>query len=96
MKARKTRALIAAGTVSLFLALGYGWFAFGVFSDREFGTLYLFSKHRLSPRFYFYAPIGESDIPVSSLTPSQQRAEASFEDFVERNGGYYRKHRISQ
>jgi hypothetical protein len=38
--------------------------------------------------------LAKSDTPLSALTPSQQRAEIAFEEFVERNGGYYRKHRL--
>jgi hypothetical protein len=70
----------------------FGWLSYGVFSDREFGNRYLFSKHRLSPRFFFYAPIGESDTILASLTPDEQRAEIAYQEFVERNGGSSRKH----
>jgi hypothetical protein len=94
MKTRTAR-LFLAGVIALPL-LGYVWLSFGIFSDREFGTLYLFKKHRLSPRLYFYAPVGESDTPASALSPRAQRAEADFEEFVERGGGYYHKRRISQ
>lgn len=96
MRVKPFKAIAGGGAFLVLLAVGYGWLAFGIFSDREFGTLYLFFKHRLSSRFYFYAPRGESDTPMSALTPSQQRAEAAFEEFVERNGGYYRKHRLFQ
>lgn len=92
MKASRFRMIAQVGAFLLLFASAYAWLAFGIFSDREFSTLYLFSKHRLSPRFYFHAPLGESDNPMSSLTPSEQRAEIAFEEFVERNGGYYRKH----
>lgn len=74
--------------------LSYGWLSYGVFADREFGTLYLFKKHRLSTRFYFYAPCGESDTPVSSLSRRVQDAEADFAEFVDRGGGYHRKVRL--
>ena len=77
------------------MALCYGWLKLGVFSDREFGTLYLFSKYKLSPRFFFNSPVGESgdsDIRESSLNPDQRREEAAFHEFVEVHGGY--EHRI--
>lgn len=92
MKPSTTRTLLAA-TIAL-PALGYCWLSFGVFSDREFGTLYLFKKHRLSSRLFFYSPVGESDTPASSLPSGAQRAEADFEEFVERGGDYYRKFRL--
>ena len=94
MKAERIKTIAGVGAFSLLFAVCYGWLSFGVFSDREFGTLYLFSKHRPSPQFYFHAPVGESDTPLASLPPSQQRAETAFEEFVERNGGYSRRHRL--
>jgi hypothetical protein len=63
---------------------------FGLYSDREFGGLHLFCKHRPSPAIYFYAPLGESDKPLSSLSPSAQRAEEAYEEFVDHHGGYWR------
>ncbi len=66
------------------------WLSCGVFRHREFDNLSVFIKHRLSPQFYFHAPLGESDTPMSSLTPVQQQAEMAYEEFVERNGGYRR------
>ena len=81
---------IAAG-VSFLLLLIAGWLALGIFSDREFNTLSIFLKHRLSTQFYFYSPLGESyDIPMSALTPAQQRAELAFVEFVERHDDYHR------
>lgn len=95
MKRMKFGKALCCGTILLLLALCYGWLKFGVFSDREFGTLYLFSKYRLSPHFFFFAPTGESDTPESSLSPHLQREEAAFHDFVEIHGGYDHKFRIS-
>jgi hypothetical protein len=88
MKRISTNAKAAAGAT--FLLLIACWLSLGVFSDREFGDLYLFVKHRPSPQFYFYAPGGGADIAMSSLTPAQRRAELAYEEFVERNGGYKR------
>lgn len=90
LKRSRVRIALSYGTVLLAIALCYGWLKFGVFSDREFGTLYLFSKYRLSTQFYFYAPLGESgdsDIRESSLTPHEHREEAAFHEFVDVNGG---------
>ena len=92
MKVLPIRAVIGAGALFLGAAASYGWLAWDVFSDREFSSHYLFSKHRLSTRFFFYAPIGESDTSLASLTPGEQRAETAYREFVERNGGYSRKH----
>lgn len=86
-----TRLLVGAVAVPI---LGYCWLSLGVFTDREFGSLYLFKKHRPSPRFFFYAPVGESDTPVSSLAAREQRAEADFKEFVESGGGYHHKFRL--
>jgi hypothetical protein len=73
--------------VSSFAAccLAYGWLGFGAYSDREFGGLQLFRKHRLYSRFYFYSPHGESDIPDS--TESERRAEHDYTEFVEIHHG---------
>lgn len=68
----------------------FGWLSFGIFSQREFGSIHLFYKHKLSPRFYFYAPIGESDTPISSFDSDQQQAERDYYEFVELKDGYHR------
>jgi len=94
MKVSRTRVHGLLGISALFLVICYAWLAFGLFSDREFGGIYIFQKHQLSPRFYFYAPLGESDAPLASLSPTQQSAETEFHDFIEVHGGYYRKIRI--
>ena len=79
-----------AAAASFLIALVVCWLSLGVFSDREFGEPYLFLKHRLSTKFYFYAPRGEADVALSSLAPAERRAELAYEEFVERNGGYDR------
>jgi hypothetical protein len=87
--ASTTRIRIAFGAILLLLMAG--WLSFGVFSDREFGELYVFVKHKPSLRFYFYSPMGESDYPpLSRYTPAQRTAEMAFREFVERKGGYRR------
>jgi len=70
------------------------WFFTGVYRDRESDSLYMFVKHRPSPHVYFYAPLGESDAPFSSLPPNQQKEEAAFRVFVESGRGYSRSMRI--
>jgi hypothetical protein len=92
MKPLSIRAVVGAGVLLAGAAACYGWLSWGIFSDREFSSHYLFSKHRLSPRFFFYAPTGESDTPLASLTPDEQQAETAYQEFVERNGGYSRKY----
>lgn len=75
----------------VFILICYGWLALGVFQDREFSDLCVFSKHTLSPRLYFYSPIGESDKPMTSLTLSEQKSETTYIEFIEDNHGYQRK-----
>lgn len=70
------------------------WMFLGVYEDREFGCLSVFVKNRPSPKIYFFAPLGESDTPVSSLPPKYQKEEAAFHAFVEAGGGYYRSVRV--
>ena len=82
-KLTKRRAI--ATTILTVGFLACGWLGFGVYSDREFGDLNLFRKHRLSTHFYFYSPCGESDTPLA--TDSERRAEHDYIDFVERNHG---------
>ena len=82
------------GGLFLVGVLCYGWLALGFYSDREFSDLYIFRKHRLSARLYFYAPLGEGDAPLSSLSPDQQRAEAAYKEFVDDHGGRTRAWRI--
>jgi hypothetical protein len=89
--ARNLGIALAAGLLAAGICF---WLSFGVYSDREFGGLYLFSKHRPSLRFYFYAPIGESDLEITTLSPSKQRAENDFHEFVELHGGYGRRHQL--
>jgi hypothetical protein len=85
MRTISTKAKIAAGmSLTSFLLLAACWFSLGVYADREWGELYVFPKYRLSFKFYFYAPIGEANTPMSSLTLAQQQAELDFEEFVER------------
>ena len=88
MIAISRRAKVAVGGAGLLMIAC--WLSCGVFRHREFGDLCVFFKHRLSTRFYFHAPLGESNTLISSLTPAQQLAEMAYEEFVERNGGYRR------
>lgn len=66
----------------------------GIYRDREFQSFAVFVKHRPSPRIYFSAPRGESDLPVSKLPLKDQREEEAFHVFVEVNRGYYRSLRV--
>jgi hypothetical protein len=89
MKISRSKALIISGF--LILGSGYVWLAFGLFSDREFGDIYLFQKYKFSTHFYFHAPLGESDNSMTSLSSADQQAEAEFHDFVEVHEGYSHK-----
>ena len=68
-----------------------GWLFFGIFQDREFATLYLFRKHRATLKIFFYAPLGESDNQINSLSPRKQNEEKAFNEFVYSGGGYNRR-----
>jgi len=96
MKISRNRTLILFIIGLLLLGGCYVWLAFGLFSDREFGGLYLFQKYKLSTRFYFQAPLGESDNSMTSLSLGDQQAETAFRDFVEVHGGYSHKFCILQ
>ena len=76
------------------LALCYVWFSFGIYSDREFGGLHFFRKHRLALRFFFYSPHGESDKPET--TDSERSAEHDYTEFVEFKHGRERSWTILQ
>lgn len=70
------------------------WLFLGIFQDREFAILYLFPKHRPSMKFFFHAPIGESDTRIEDLPSAQQNEEMAFNEFVYEGGGYNRKIRL--
>lgn len=97
MRCSSNRIRIGAAILP-FVCVCYFWLAWGVYSDREFGGLYLFAKHRLSFRFFFSAPLGETDRDISTLSESGRRAENAFQEFVETHGGYERgrRHQILQ
>lgn len=92
--AAMTRIAAIAGAIVLSVLGMYCWVSFGVYSDRMSGGLHVFSKHRMSFRFYFHAPISESDTPYSSLSSRAQRAEMDYAEFVERHSGRARKFTI--
>lgn len=70
------------------------WAFLGVYRDREFHSLSMFVKHRPSPKIYFFAPLGESDTPMSKLPVKYQKEEEAFHAFVEADRGYYRSVRV--
>lgn len=79
---------------ALVLTFSIFYLRFGMFCDREFGTFYIFAKHRTSATFYFDSPVGEGDRSILSLSPREQRSEAAFNEFVEQHDGYNRKVRL--
>jgi hypothetical protein len=80
---------VAASLVVATLMLGLGSMI-GVFSDREWGELHLFLKHRPSSILYFSSPLGEADLPAGGLAPREAQREAEFVEFVEAGGGHRR------
>jgi hypothetical protein len=86
MKETTKRSILAILVIS---AVCYGWFSYGLYSDREFGGLHFFRKHRLSGRFYFYSPHSESD--KTPTTDAERSAELDYSEFVEINYGRLRK-----
>lgn len=78
----------------LLLLIVPAWLFLGIFQDREFAILYLFPKHRPSLKFFFDAPIGESDTRIEDLPPDQQNEERAFNEFIYDGGGYGRKIRL--
>lgn len=77
--------------LSLFFILSLmGWLFLGIYSDREFGNNYLFIKNSPTFKFFFFAPIGESDTKFENLTPAQQYEESMYKQYVENGGGYQR------
>jgi len=75
-------------------AIMAAWLSLGLFQDREFPVVYLFTKHRPSLKVFFYAPLGESDDRLEDLSPQKQEEEKAFDEFVDRGGGYDRKIRL--
>jgi len=75
--------------------LGFGliavlWLHVGMYKTREWGEPRFFLKYRLSPKLFFYAPLGEatpSNVPGQEgyLTAEQQREEQAYVEFVEQN-----------
>lgn len=68
------------------LILLAGWLFLGVYEHREFADKYLFLKHRPTFKFYFYAPLGESDGTLNDLDPELRYEEMMFQEFVEGRG----------
>ena len=89
---KKHRGKLIAGVLALLLLPT--WLFLGIFQDREFAVFYLFTKHRPSLKFYFYAPIGESDKRLEDLPASQQYEEKAFDEFIYTGGGYDRRIRL--
>ena len=89
---KKHRDKLIAGILVLLLLPT--WLFLGIFQDREFAVLYLFTKHRPSLKFFFYAPIGESDTQLKDLPANQQIEEKAFDEFIYDGRGYDRRIRL--
>nr|AAP32754.1 unknown [uncultured bacterium] len=83
------RILHAFSAIAAIAFLGF-WLSLGIYQDPEFSKIYLFQKHKLTLKFYFSSPIGESDRRLEDLSPYQQRREKDFKEYVYVFGGYSR------
>ena len=90
MKIRTRRMLLGFTTTTIVTT----WLFVGVFRDREFSTVYLFTKHRPSLKAFFFAPLGESENRIEDLSPQLRNEERAFREFVYYGGGYYRRIRL--
>lgn len=89
---KKYARYLLLGLAAVLMAVA--WLSLGLFQDREFATVYLFTKHRASPKIFFYAPLGESDDQIGSLPPEKQKEEKAFDEFIFKGGGYERRIRL--
>ncbi|MDB6119376.1 MAG: hypothetical protein JWO08_3157 [Verrucomicrobiaceae bacterium] len=80
-KARRKPFIIIAAAL-LVCGIGYVWLSYGLFFEREFGDPFVFKKHRLYPRFFFYSSVGERDMDDLVLRPAQLQAERDYEEFA--------------
>ncbi|MBK1880727.1 hypothetical protein [Pelagicoccus mobilis] len=87
MKIRK-KGLLAITAATLVLG---AWAFLGVYQDREFSDYYLFTKHKPSLKFYFYAPVGESEKKVEDLPELERKEELAFVEYIHEGRGYERK-----
>ena len=78
--------IISLGLITFFS----GWLFLGVYGGREFGDKYLFLKHRPTFKFFFTAPLGESDGPLENLKPENRQEELLYQEFMEKKGGRQR------
>jgi hypothetical protein len=67
-----------------------GWLFLGIFEHREHVRSELFIKHKPSFKFFFRAPLGESDRKPSDLTTASQYEENMYVTFVEQGNGQRR------
>ena len=87
-KARRIR-----GIHVLYVAIGFFltcWLMLGVYEDREFPDVRIFVKHRPTLKFFFRAPVGESDLQLEDLSSADRAEEEAFHEFIEEEGGYKR------
>lgn len=68
------------------------WCSLGFYTDREWGNLYLFVKHRPSLKLVFYSPLGEADRSYIAgyegyLSPGKEEAETDYIEFIENHHG---------
>ncbi|MUU78796.1 hypothetical protein [Winogradskyella endarachnes] len=54
----------------------------GIYSDDEFGELYIFIKHKPIYKTYFYSPRGMSDLQLIEMPKDKQREQLLFDEFI--------------
>ncbi len=89
-KMRSARHLKYAVGGILILSFFAGWLFPGIYRDREFRDMHLFLKHRPTFKFKFYAPLGESDERLNSLSSESRYEEMMYQEYVEEGGGSQR------
>jgi len=58
----------------------------GIYQHDEYPESHFFIKHRPVWKWYFYSPIGMSDLKYSDLTKEQQKEQDYFDEFISKSG----------
>ena len=55
---------------------------FGIYTNPEFHGNHIFIKHRPNWHWYFYSPVGLSDMTMEDLTDEQKIEQKYWDEFV--------------
>jgi hypothetical protein len=80
--------------LNIYLIVGFGlllmtWLFVGFSYDDEFFEPTLFTKYKPTFKVNFHSPIGQSDLTLEDLSPSQQFEEKAFQEFVKNHDGQF-------